>query len=160
VQSGTMIDGGVIPGQATVESGATLGGGGTLGSLTVNGGGTILPSAGGGPSKLSVSGTTSFQPGSALTVAGDGLPGRSQEDQPGVDGTATLNGTLTPTLGFSPNLGQQFTVVQAGRINGAFANAGNGAVLEATFNGATYDLTVGYTGSTVTLTVSSVSTPT
>ncbi|GAB4249346.1 MAG: hypothetical protein OHK005_16120 [Candidatus Methylacidiphilales bacterium] len=106
----------------TIGNGATLGGSGSiLGPVTVLAGGTLSP--GTSPGILTV-GALTLSPGSTTIFEINGLTPGLQHDQIVVTGTANLDGTVQLLFGggFTPSDGASFTLLQAGAVNGQFAN--------------------------------------
>jgi hypothetical protein len=117
-------------GPLTVPNGGTLGGGGTITDpVVVSPGGKISP--GNSPGVLTV-GSLTFGAGSTLVEEVNGLtPGPTGYDQVDVTGTANLGGaTLNMLLGFAPNVGDAFTIVNndgTDPVLGTFAGLPEGA---------------------------------
>jgi hypothetical protein len=103
-------------GQTLALQGGTLGGNGTVqGNLTS--GGTVRPGTSSAPGTLAVSGDYTQQAAGILT----GRVTSSANDRLNVSGAATLAGTLAvSTSGFSPAVGQSFTVLTDGSQTGQF----------------------------------------
>ncbi|AWM41402.1 Extracellular serine protease precursor [Gemmata obscuriglobus] len=103
-----------------VQGGATLGGTGTVGAVTVNPGGVLAP--GTSPGILNSTGNLTFSAGSTFLVEVNGTTVGTQYDRYVTTGTANLNGaTLGFNLGFTPTLGDSFTILTAaGGVSGAF----------------------------------------
>ncbi|WP_407340094.1 autotransporter domain-containing protein [Dickeya ananatis] len=121
VEGGKLIvgkvagDAGRLTGDAWVLSGAILGGHGTInGSVVVQNGGTLSP--GNSIGTLTV-GNVRFDPGSIYLVE---IDQQGNADQLVVTNTAQLAGTVK-LVGQAPaHLGEQFTLVKAGTLTGAF----------------------------------------
>jgi fibronectin-binding autotransporter adhesin len=104
-------------GATLVEAGTLGGNGGVGGALTVNGGATFAPGTPGvanGVGDFSVGGAFLLDSTSILGIqlGGTGAP---QYDKLNITGAATLRGVinLSTVAGFSPALGNQFTVLTA-----------------------------------------------
>lgn len=102
----------------------TLAGHGTfdVSSTTFTNNGTVAP--GGSPGALTFIGTYSMGASAVLSVELGGATPGTQYDQVVVGGTGTLAGTLNVTLinGFTPSIGQVFTVVAGGNVTGLLAS--------------------------------------
>lgn len=122
ISNGTLLAQGTIsPGSVTVASGATLGGGGTI-TANVSSDGGVAP--GGSAGVLSIDGTYAQNSGAALRIelGGTGGPG-VDSDMLAITGSATLDGTLQVTLinGYTPALGDFFSLLTANGLSGGFA---------------------------------------
>ncbi len=155
VGTGAFLDASAIGG-LTLSSGQLLRGNGTVtGGLTVQSGGTLSP--GSSPGFLNVSGGLTLNSGATFQVELNGTAAGSQYDQLVVTsgGIALGNGTLSVALGFTPTLGDAFTIISNApnsTISGTFA----GLVEGGSFNvGATqFQITyLGNGGNDVVLTV-------
>jgi Protein of unknown function (DUF642) len=115
VGSGTLVKQGagalVLTGSSaasTTVDGGKLGGSGTIGPVTDNA--TVSPGLGVSPTVLNTGGL-SFGSGGVYTVALNGTAS-SDYDQLNVTGSINLTGgTLTGTLGYSPAIGDSFTII-------------------------------------------------
>jgi fibronectin-binding autotransporter adhesin len=98
ISAGKLVINGNISTSAltTVNSGGTLGGSGSTGALTVLGTGVVAP--GNSPGVLTVNGNYT-QTAGTLSLELNGTAAGSGYDQLAVNGTVTLGGTLTATLG-------------------------------------------------------------
>jgi autotransporter-associated beta strand protein len=137
----------------TTVNGGTLGGGGTIGDLLVNSGATIAPST--TTPRILQTGNVTFSAGSAFAVTLNGTTAGTDYDQLSVLGTVNLAGaTLNVNLGFTPNLGSAFVLIQnggGGAVVDTFAGLPEGATL--TLSGMTFQISyVGGTGNDVVLT--------
>src|SRR5690606_27381211 len=85
-------------------------------------GGHVGPGASAGT--LTVGGGVTFDSGSFFDVELGGLTPGAQYDKLMVGGTASLGGTLNVSLlpGFTPEIGNTFTVLSAANVTGTFAN--------------------------------------
>ncbi len=155
VGTGAFLDASAIGG-LTLSSGQLLRGNGTVtGGLTVQSGGTLSP--GSSPGFLNVSGGLTLTGGATFQVELNGTTAGSQYDQLVVTsgGIALGNGTLSVALGFTPVLGDVFTIISNApnsAISGTFAGLTEGG----SFNvGATqFQITyLGNGGNDVVLTV-------
>ena len=154
--SGTLlVNGSTAAGSAvSVNSGGTLKGTGTVsGPTTVAGGGTVAPGVSPG---IMNSGSVTFTSGSNFDVEINGTAAGTQYDQLNVTGTVNLGGaTLNVTLGFTPAVGDSFTIINnddTDAVAGTFAGLAQGG----TFNlsGTNFKISyVGGTGNDVVLTV-------
>lgn len=147
VIAGTLLVNGTQSGRAvTVNSGATLGGTGTLGALTSNGG-TVSPGV--SPGRLTAAGVT-LNAASTFRVELNGTAAGTGYDQLNATGAVNLGGsTLNATLGFTPMLGDVFTIVQT---PAGLAGTFNGLADAAVFSLAGRTFRINYTAAGVTLT--------
>lgn len=116
VAGGTLVVDGSIAGHAVVQSNATLAGSGTIvGNVTVHAGGTLAP--GNSPGTMTFGGLTLLDNSVLQMEIGP------VSDQVLVSGSGLLSGTLNVSLveGFTPNLGQTFTMLAAGTVIGGFS---------------------------------------
>jgi hypothetical protein len=149
---GTTTVNGTLTGGATgvnIQAG-TLGGSGVIGSnLTVAG--TVSP--GNSPGVLTVDGN--YNQTGTLALDLNGTSTGTLYDQVKVNGTVTLSGSVSPTFGYYPKVGDTFLIIDndlADVVTGAFSNApplGTFKVGPATLKA---NYTAG-TGNDVTLTV-------
>lgn len=149
VSGGRMVMNGLF-GLATsfaVNSGATLSGAGTASNMTVNTGGILSP--GDGVGCLNITGTLTLASGANFDQELAGATPCSGYDQTTVTGAVNLNNaTLNVVPTFTPNVGDVFTIIQAGSISGQFVGLADGA--QVTISGLNFR--INYTGTTVTLT--------
>ncbi len=123
VSQGQLVVNGALGGAVNVQAGATLTGSGSMKSLWNQG--TLNP--GNSPGTLTVHGA--FTNSGTLVIE---LASPSSYDQVVVDsgGTATLGGTLSPTLfgGYLPTGSTTFTniITAAAGVNGTFASGASG----------------------------------
>ena len=132
VSGGTLaVNGSLTNSAVTVNSGGILGGSGNIGgAVTVNSGGTLAP--GNSPGLLTVDSLT-LNAGSTTVMEIDGTTRGTQYDAIDVTGTATLDGTLNLVFGYTPTVGDSYTLIDAAAINGDFssiATTGLGAALK------------------------------
>lgn len=133
----TTSDGGV-----TVKSGATLKGTGTVGAVDIEAGGTLAP--GNSPGTLNVTDLTLSSGGThQVEIVGD-----SNYDRIIATGTVNLSGALDLNPTYTPAVGTQFVIVQAGIVSGTFDGLPDGATVSA--NGLNFR--IDYVGNGVTLT--------
>ncbi|MFL5329082.1 MAG: hypothetical protein ACJ8C4_09205 [Gemmataceae bacterium] len=109
----------------------TLGGTGSVGTVTVLNGGKVAPGAN-GPGKLTT-GNIVFNSGSLFTVDLNGTAVGTSFDQLAVSGSVDLgNAMLVGSVGFSPPLGTQFSIINNNHsgdpIVGSFAGFVPGAL--------------------------------
>jgi autotransporter-associated beta strand protein len=144
-----LVNGALAPVSAVTVSGssAVLGGTGTVGAVFVSNGGTISP--GDSPGILHT-GPVTWGAGSVYRAELSGPNPGSGYDQLQVSGTADLSAgpTLSLSLGFVPQLGQKFTILQADEVIGRFAGLDDGAAV--VLNGLTFH--IHYTEKSVFLT--------
>ena len=133
--------------------GGTLDGAGTLGYNVVDDS-TLTPGDSATKTgKLIVSDTYTQESGGALDIQINGATAGTKYDQLKVTQGATLGGTLNITLGFTPTVGQTFTILTASSVAGTFA-AVNGLAI----NGSEH-FTITYRAGSVVLTVVSGALP-
>jgi autotransporter-associated beta strand protein len=155
INAGALLVNGSQASGVTVNSGGTLGGTGTMGAVTVNAGGAVYPGNGSSTTGILNSGNLALKSGSSFTVAlNDVTPGTGY-DQLNVTGTVNLTGsTLNLSLGFTPDVGTVFTLVNNDGVDavvGTFQGLAEGATV--LVNGMTFQISyVGGTGNDVTLT--------
>ncbi|HEY3243815.1 MAG TPA: hypothetical protein VGM03_10730, partial [Phycisphaerae bacterium] len=155
----TVLAGGSISksGSAMMINGGTIGLGPNTASGTITGSVTLGNAAAstvprpGAPGTLTVTGAYTQTAGKLAIELGGVSPGTGH-DQLVVSGTATLRGTLELTLinGFTPTVGQQFTILTAGARTGTFAS-----VVLNNFPG-NLGASVSYTATTVVVTITSM----
>jgi hypothetical protein len=113
-------------------NGGSLFGGGTLGYNVVDDSvlspGTSIAATG----KLSVADTYTQQSAGALDIQLNGTTAGTNYDQLKVTGAATLGGTLNITLGFTPTVGQTFTILTASSLGGTQFTTVNGLAINGT----------------------------
>ncbi|HUO29407.1 MAG TPA: hypothetical protein VMU80_09330 [Bryobacteraceae bacterium] len=130
-------------------NGGTLSGAGTLGYNVVDAG-TLDPGASATKTgRLTVSDSYTQSATGALNIAIGGTAAGSTYDQLKVTQSATLGGTLNVTLanGFTPSVGQTFTIVTASAVSDTFS-AVNGLAINSSEHFA-----ISYSGNNVVLTV-------
>jgi hypothetical protein len=113
--AGTTLTQGI---NGTLNNMGTLAGGGILAGR-LSGSGTVSP--GSSPGRLTINGDATF---GGFVAELNGLTAGTQYDQLVVNGTVTLSGTLTASLGFGPAYGGGFTIIDndgTDPINGTFA---------------------------------------
>jgi autotransporter-associated beta strand protein len=126
-----LVDGATAAGSAvSVENGATLGGSGTVGgTVTVADGGIVAP--GSGPGVLQT-GSITFVSGAFFAVQIDGTTVGAEYDRLAVNGgVSPENAALSISLGFAPEVGDAFTVIQndgSDGVHGMFAGLPEGRV--------------------------------
>lgn len=134
---GTVLQAGTldVEGQvgAVSVSGGTLEGDGVTGTVSSTGG-TVAP-GNASPGVLGVAGL-SLGSASSFAAALDGATAGSGYDQVSATGPVSLGGArLSLSLGFTPTVGESFTLLQitpmAGTVSGTFAGLANGAVSSA-----------------------------
>lgn len=140
VDSGKLVINGNISTSSltTVNAGGTLGGAGTVGALTVAGG-TVGP--GNSPGILNVAGNYSQTTGT-LTVDLNGTALGSLYDQLNVNGSVTLGGSLTGTVGYTPVNGDLLFILAndgADAISGTFSGMADMSTV--TFSGFDWQIT-------------------
>jgi autotransporter-associated beta strand protein len=151
---GTNVNGGVLQVDGSIASNTLVNNGGTLGGTgtiygNVSNNGTVIP--GDGLGKLSVNGNYAQTSNGILLIdiAGTSTGQFSVLD---VLGEASLNGTLYPVLlnGFVPTIGESFTFMDYGSLDGLFSHIQNQV-----FDNGTRQWSVTYQNSSASLTVES-----
>jgi YVTN family beta-propeller protein len=147
-----QIDGGLtVSGGVTTSGTGVVSGAGTIGSSVANAGiaeGGDVPAAG----KLTIGSSQSFvqSSGGAYEVAIGGLTAGTQYSQLAVGGSASLAGALNVRFvnGFTPSLGNSFTILTASSVSGTFSTINSpalpaGLAWSVTNNGTSVVLTAG-----------------
>jgi hypothetical protein len=127
IYSAANGSGGIIaPNGVGVLSGSTLSGNATIVANVTNAG-NVAP-GGASPGVLSVSGNYSQTAAGSLSIAVNG-PASAQSNfgALSISGTASLAGTLSLSLGtgFTPSIGNSYTIVSASGISGTFNKGSN-----------------------------------
>jgi hypothetical protein len=147
----TTVDGTLAGGGTTGISvtGGTIQGAGTL-KTNVSIGGTINIGDSGKAGLLAITGTYTQLSSGTMNVSIGGTSVGTQFSQLKITGAASLGGTLTAGLvnGFTPTVGQTFTVLTASSVTGTFSNT------TIAINGSEH-FSVSYTATGVVLTVAS-----
>lgn len=125
VNAGTLMVGDGASGSAAdsdfeVNDGATLKGSGAIGTVTVNDGGILAP---GNSTGIFNTGDLTLEAGATLGIEINGVTLASGYDQLNASGSATLQGLLAVTTGYSPSNGALFFILLADSITGTFSNA-------------------------------------
>ncbi|HEY0075793.1 MAG TPA: Calx-beta domain-containing protein, partial [Abditibacteriaceae bacterium] len=137
----TTLDGGTLNNPFTIQGG-TLRGNGAINGNVINSGGTIEPGL--SPGTISLNGNYQQGANAELNVEFNGSAAATQ-DHLNVTGSVTLAGDLKVTLGFTPAIGANLTVINnagSDAVNGTFSGLPQGAKLAA--NDAV--LRISYTG--------------
>lgn len=154
VSEGTFRVNGSLGGtlSVAVAGGAVLDGTGSIGIVddggivTVQSGGTLA--AGTSPGKLTLNDGLLISPGGILAVEVNGTTAGEEYDQLAVFGSVSIaNATLSATLGYTPSLGDTYTIINndgSDAIIGLFVGLAEGGILSR--NGRT--LQISYTGGT------------
>jgi len=159
VTAGTLlVNGSLAAGSAvSANSGATLGGSGTInGTISVDG--TLAP--GNGVGKLTANNTVTLNNGSSLAIELSGTTAGTDYDQLAVTGGSSvfsLTGTnnLQLSLGFTPTVGTQFTIVDIASnavseifesLNGVTTDLSQGAIFS--FGGTQFEISYTAEGTT------------
>ncbi|HEY3322308.1 MAG TPA: autotransporter-associated beta strand repeat-containing protein [Planctomycetota bacterium] len=137
--AGTLLINGAQASSGAVVNGGTLGGTGTTGAIsaTASGGTLNAGSPAAGPGILNTNGLA-LNSASTLSVnlASSTTPGTGY-DQIRVTGAVSLAGNLNIVPGFSPAMGDSFTIIDndgADSVSGTFAGLPEGAHIAATYN--------------------------
>jgi len=140
--TGISVTGGTILGSGTLKTNLSIGGGGTSPTTNVGDAGKA--------GLLKITGTYTQLSTGTMNVSIGGTTVGTQYSQLQVTGAASLGGTLTAALvnGFTPTVGQTFTVLTASGVAGTFSNS------TIAIN-STEHFVVSYTSTGVVLTVAS-----
>ena len=174
IQTGTLSLIGTIPQVAGVTrmsggnllldrpfplQGGRLEGNGTITGSVNNTGGIVSPGL--SPGLMTMTGDYTQGAGGTLAIELGGLTPITQYDRLAVNGTATLNGTLSASSinGFTPNLGDAFTVLLYGSRSGTFSTI-QGGTFTANYNPNDLTIVVGGSVPTATPTLTPFGTPT
>jgi autotransporter-associated beta strand protein len=145
--------------QTNVWGGATLMGTGTAGSVAVLNTGTVHAGAA-FPGTLTTPAFAVVLPGAIFGARLNGTVAGTSYDQIVATGGVTLGGTLVPTLGYTPAMGDRYTIINktsVGAVSGTFKDLPEGSYL--TVDGRTFKITyVGGDGNDVVLTRANVPT--
>jgi hypothetical protein len=140
--TGMSVTGGKILGAGTLKANVSIGGGGTTPTINVGDSGKA--------GLLKITGTYAQLSTGTMNVSIGGTTVGTKFSQLQVSGAASLGGTLTAALinGFTPTVGQTFTVLTASSVGGTFSNS------TIAIN-STEHFAVSYTSTGVVLTVAS-----
>jgi hypothetical protein len=140
--TGISVTGGKIQGAGTLKTNVSIGGSGTTPTINVGDAGKA--------GLLSITGTYTQLATGTMNVSIGGTTVGTQYSQLKITGAASLGGTLTAGLinGFTPTVGQTFTVLTASSVTGKFSNS------TIAIN-STEHFVVSYTSTSVVLTVAS-----
>ena len=126
----TIVNGGILAVESrmtnsvvTVNNGGTLRGTGRIGGLNANSGGIVQP-GNNNPGVLESFGDVALDAGSTFRVRLNGTSAGVDHDQLEVNGTVTLGGTLEVVLGYTPAVGDRFTIIandENDDVTGTFA---------------------------------------
>lgn len=145
----TTMDGTIV-GTTNIAGGSLLGAGSFTGNLALGGTTAATLSLGdaGKSAQVKVTGTYTQNSTGTLIAAIGGTTVATQYSQLKVTGTAAVSGTLSAPLigGFTPTVGQTFTVVSAKSVTGTFSNT------TIAIN-SSEDFAISYTSTAVILTV-------
>jgi autotransporter-associated beta strand protein len=98
-------------------------GGSYTGNVSTSAGSFTLVPGTDGPASVSITGDLTLDSNDTLAVDLNGTTAGTQYDQFAVTGNATLgSATVSATLGYSPALADQFTLVTAATLTGTFSN--------------------------------------
>lgn len=110
-----------------------------------NSGTTLAPGRGSSPGRTTIEGDYGQHPAATMEIEIGGATPGTQFDQVVVHTAASLGGTLDLRLinGFVPSPTQNFVILEAGTISGAFANVASGGRLAITGGGGTFRVSYG-----------------
>jgi autotransporter-associated beta strand protein len=152
VSAGTLLVNGSCTGAGgavTVSGGATLGGTGTVtGPVTVNSGATLSPGSA-GTGILTFSNNLTLASGATYAVEINGATAGSSYDQAAVTGTITLGAALSLTLGYTPTIGDAYTIIAnngSNAVGNTFLNIAEGGTIDAVYGVQVGTFTVSYLG--------------
>jgi autotransporter-associated beta strand protein len=144
VNGGTLrVDGRITNSFVIVNSSGILRGAGRIGPLRANAGGTVQPGYN-NTDILDMFGDVELNAGSTFSVRLNGNIAGSTYDQLRVRGTVTLGGTLNVTTGYTPAVGEVFTIIDndgSDDVVGTFAGLPQGA--QFTINGRPFRISYG-----------------
>ena len=148
----TTMDG-MLKGGVNISAGTYLGAGSVTGAFSLGGGtsnATFSVGDAGKSAQVKVTGSYTQLANGILSTGIGGTTVATQYSQVKVTGPATLAGTLAAPLlsGFTPTVGQTFTVVSATSVTGTFSNT------TIAINSSEH-FAISYTGTTAVLTVAS-----
>jgi fibronectin-binding autotransporter adhesin len=138
-------------------NGGDIGGTGSIGPTTMGGTGSFAP--GNSPGCLDVNGNLTFSATNSFDVELGGTTQCSGYDHTAVSGTAALTGASLEVShygGFTPAVGNTFTIINAASISGTFNGLSDGSTL--TVGLVTYR--INYASTTVILTVTNIASAT
>jgi hypothetical protein len=113
ISHGAALSAGVLANAGVVEGSGTV----TTSELTNSGSVTPIDN---GPATIDISGDYAQTPAGTLQVEFNGT-GTTQYSQLAVAGTATLDGTLAISTGFTPTIGDTFTLLTSTSYTGEFS---------------------------------------
>lgn len=123
IEEGSIVWDATLPEMPVTIAGGTLKGSGDTGNLN-SATGVLAP--GNSPGCIS-SGETSLASGSSFAVEINGATVCSGYDQLIAEDIAINNATLTIDFGYTPSVGTQFTIIDAGTVTGSFAGLADNA---------------------------------
>lgn len=123
----TTMDG-MLKGGVKITGGTYLGAGSVTGNFSLGGGtsnATLSVGDAGKSAQVKITGTYSQSTNGILSTAVGGTTVATQYSQLKINGAASLGGTLAAPLisGFTPTIGQTFTVLTATSVTGVFSNS-------------------------------------
>jgi fibronectin-binding autotransporter adhesin len=138
--TGVSVTGGTIQGAGTLKANVSIGGGGTAPTINVGDAGKA--------GLLKITGTYAQLSTGTMKVSIGGITVGTKFSQLQITGAASLAGTVTAALvnGFTPTVGQAFTILTASSVTGTFTNS------TIAIN-STEHFAVSYTATSVVLTV-------
>ncbi|WP_164108661.1 MULTISPECIES: MBG domain-containing protein [Sphingobacterium] len=150
VTAGTLsVRGSSISG-LSVASGATLAGTGNVKSITLHNGAILSPGASGNDiGTLTVNENLQLNAGGTLAIQINGVTAGTEYDQIVVNGTVSIQGTLSVTHGYMPGQGDNYSIIvndAADVITGTFTGLPEGGTITAAGNSTI--LTASYIGGT------------
>ena len=147
VSNGTLLVTGSLDSNVSVSAGV-FGGGGVVGDLTLSGG-THAPGQSPGIDYVD---DYDLQSGATLEIEIDGTTVGTQYDRVDVSGTVDLAGTLDVVLGYAPEVGDAFMIIDndAGEaVSGSFAGLAEGDTFSETYDSTDYEFKVYYAANNV-----------
>jgi hypothetical protein len=151
VNNGVIHFNAEVTGGTFAFSSGQVGGGGSIGGDVTNDGSTINP--GNSPGLLTIDGNYTQNSGGILAIELGGLTPGTQFDVLDVNGTATLDGTLTVSLinGFAPTAGDTFTFLTYDARGDVGGSPSGFDVFASGTPGLNYSVSYGATGATLTV---------
>ena len=147
VSAGTLLVTGSLVSDVSV-SGGLFGGGGTVGDLTLTGG-THAPGVSPGIDTVD---NYNLGASATLEIEIDGTTVGTQYDQVDVTGTVDLAGTLDVVLGYAPEVGDAFMIIDndaVDAVSGTFSGLAEGGTFSETYDSTDYEFKVYYAANNV-----------
>ena len=147
VSAGTLLVTGSLDSAVTV-TGGVFGGGGQVNNLTLTGG-THAPGTSPGIDTVD---NYNLGASATLEIEIDGTTVGTQYDQVDVTGTVDLAGTLDVVLGYAPEVGDAFMIIDndaVDAVSGTFSGLAEGGTFSETYDSTDYEFKVYYAANNV-----------